>query len=71
MPKNIETIKVSNIDIFIKKSVIKGVNYIKLINIEVKIGYKCYKSSKNIYSKYSGIYILARLIRYSGVKTED
>jgi hypothetical protein len=42
----------------LKKSIIKGVNSIKLINVKVKIGYNCYKSFKNTCKKRSGIYIL-------------
>jgi hypothetical protein len=53
-----KTIKESYIDFFIKESIIKGVNYVKLINIKVKISYNSYKSYKNTCSKRSGIYIL-------------
>jgi hypothetical protein len=58
MAKNIKTIKVLYINIFIKESVIKGINSIKLINIKVKIGYNCYKSFKNTCNKRNSIYIL-------------
>ena len=53
-----KTIKESHINFFIKESIIKGVNSVKLINIKVKIGYNCYKSFKNIYNKRSSIYVL-------------
>jgi hypothetical protein len=53
-----KTIKESYIDFFIKESIIKGVNYVKLINIKVKISHNSYKSYKNTCSKRSGIYIL-------------
>jgi hypothetical protein len=46
------------IDFFIKESIIKGVNSVKLIDIKVKIGYNSYKSFKNTCNKRSGIYIL-------------
>jgi hypothetical protein len=39
MAKNMKTIKESHIDFFIKESIIKSVNGVKLINVEVKIGY--------------------------------
>ena len=59
-----KSIRESHIDFFIKESIIKGVNKVKLINIKVKIGYNCYKSFKNIYSKYNSIYILkSRLLK--------
>jgi hypothetical protein len=53
-----KTIKESHIDFFIKESIIKGVNSIKLIDVKVKIGYNGYKSFKNTCSEYNGIYIL-------------
>jgi hypothetical protein len=53
-----KTIKESHIDFFIKESIIKGVNSVKLIDIKVKIGYNSYKSFKNTYNKRSGICIL-------------
>ena len=53
-----KTIKVLYINFFIKESIIKGVNSVKLIDVEVKISYKSYKSFKNIYNKYSSIYVL-------------
>jgi hypothetical protein len=58
MARNIKTIKESHINFFIKESIIKGVNSVKLIDIKVKIGYNSYKSFKNTCSKRSGIYIL-------------
>ena len=65
MAKNIKTIKVLNINIFIKESIIKGVNSIKLINIKLKIGYNCYKSFKNTCNKRSSIYVLKlRLLNF-------
>jgi hypothetical protein len=66
MARNIKTIKVLHINVFIKESIIKGVNSIKLINVKVKIGYNCYKSFKNTYSKCNSIYILrSRLLKIS------
>jgi hypothetical protein len=53
-----KTIKELHINFFIKESIVKGVNSVKLINVEVKIGYNGYKSSENTCSKRSGIYIL-------------
>jgi hypothetical protein len=53
-----KTIRVLYIDFFIKESIVKGVNSIKLINIKVKIGYNSYKSFKNTSSKHSSIYVL-------------
>jgi hypothetical protein len=53
-----KTIKVSHINFFIKESIIKSVNSVKLINVKVKIGYNSYKSFKNTYSKCSGIHVL-------------
>ena len=53
-----KTIRESYIDFFIKESIIKGVNSIKLINVKVKISYICYKSFKNIYNKHNSIYVL-------------
>jgi hypothetical protein len=53
-----KTIKESHIDFFIKESIAKGVNGVKLIDIEVKIGYNSYESFKSTCSKRSGIYIL-------------
>jgi hypothetical protein len=53
-----KTIRVLYIDFFIKESIVKGVNSIKLINIKVKIGYNSYKSFKNTCSKHSSIYVL-------------
>jgi hypothetical protein len=58
MARNIKTIKVLHINVFIKESIIKGVNSVKLINVKVKIGYNCYKSFKNTYSKRNSIRIL-------------
>jgi hypothetical protein len=58
MARNIKTIKESHINFFIKESIIKGVNSVKLIDVKVKIGYNSYKSFKNTCSKRSGIYIL-------------
>jgi hypothetical protein len=66
MARNIKTIKVSNINVFINESIIKGINSVKLINIKVKIGYNCYKSFINTYSEHSGIYVLrSRLLKIS------
>jgi hypothetical protein len=53
-----KTIKVLYINVFIKESVAKGINSVKLINVKVKMGYNCYKSFKNIYNKCNSIYIL-------------
>jgi hypothetical protein len=53
-----KTIKESHINIFIKESIIKGVNSVKLIDIKVKISYNSYKSFKNTYSERNSIYIL-------------
>jgi hypothetical protein len=53
-----KTIKVLYINFFIKESIIKGVNSIKLIDVKVKIGYNSYKSFKNTCSERSGIYVL-------------
>jgi hypothetical protein len=53
-----KTIRESHIDFFIKESVIKGVNSVKLVNVEVKISYNSYKSSKNTCSERSGIRVL-------------
>jgi hypothetical protein len=53
-----KTIKESHINIFIKESIIKGVNSVKLIDIKVKISYNSYKSFKNTCSERSSIYIL-------------
>jgi hypothetical protein len=59
-----KTIKVLYINFFIKESIIKGVNGVKLIDIEVKIGYNSYKSFKNTCSKRSNIYVLkSRLLK--------
>jgi hypothetical protein len=58
MARNMKTIKESHIDFFIKESIIKGVNSVKLIDVKVKIGYNSYKSFENTCSKHSGIYIL-------------
>jgi hypothetical protein len=64
MARNIKTIKVLHINVFIKESIIKGVNSIKLINIKVKISYNYYKSFKNTYNKYNSIYVLrSRLLK--------
>jgi hypothetical protein len=61
-----KTIRESHIDFFIKKSIIKGINSVKLIDIKVKIGYNSYKSFKNTCSKRSGIYVLKlRLLKIS------
>jgi hypothetical protein len=53
-----KTIRELYIDFFIKESIIKGVNSIKLIDVEVKISYNGYKSFENTCSERSGIYIL-------------
>jgi hypothetical protein len=53
-----KTIKVLYINFFIKESIIKGVNSVKLIDVEVKISYNCYKSFKNMCNKCSGIRVL-------------
>ena len=58
MATNIKTIKEPYINFFIKESIIKGVNSIKLVNVKVKIGYNSYKSFENTCSERSGIYIL-------------
>jgi hypothetical protein len=58
MVKNIKTIRESHINFFIKESIIKGINSVKLIDIKVKIGYNSYKNSKNTYNKRNNIYIL-------------
>jgi hypothetical protein len=59
-----KTIKESHIYFFIKESIVKGVNGVKLINVEVKIGYNSYKSSKNTCSERSGIRVLrSRLLK--------
>jgi hypothetical protein len=58
MARNMKTIRESHIDFFIKESVIKGVTGVKLVDVEVKIGYNSYKSSKNTCSERSGIYVL-------------
>jgi hypothetical protein len=61
-----KTIRESHIDFFIKESIIKGINSVKLIDIKVKIGYNSYKSFKNTCSKRSGIYVLKlRLLKIS------
>jgi hypothetical protein len=53
-----------HINFFIKESIIKGVNGVKLIDVKVKIGYNCYKSFKNTCSKHSGIRVLkSRLLK--------
>jgi hypothetical protein len=53
-----KTIKVLHIDFFIKESIIKGVNSIKLIDIKVKISYNSYKSFKNTCSERNSIRVL-------------
>jgi hypothetical protein len=53
-----KTIKVLHIDFFIKESIIKGVNSIKLIDIKVKINYNSYKSFKNTCSERNSIRVL-------------
>jgi hypothetical protein len=53
-----KTIKELYINFFIKESIIKGVNSVKLINVKVKIGYNSYKSFKNTCNKRSSICIL-------------
>jgi hypothetical protein len=59
-----KSIRESHIDFFIKESIIKGVNSIKLINFKVKISYKSYKSFKNTCSERSGIRVLkSRLLK--------
>jgi hypothetical protein len=58
MARNMKTIKESHIDFFIKESIAKGVNSVKLIDVKVKIGYNSYKSFKNTCNERSGIYIL-------------
>jgi hypothetical protein len=59
-----KTIKESHINFFIKESIIKGVNSIKLIDIKVKIGYNSYKSFKNTCSERSSIRVLrSRLLK--------
>jgi hypothetical protein len=64
MARNMKTIKVSHIDFFIKESIIKGVNGIKLIDVEVKISYNSYNSFENTCSKRSGICVLrSRLLK--------
>jgi hypothetical protein len=64
MARNMKSIKESHIDFFIKESIIKGVNSVKLINIKVKISYNSYKSFKNTCSKRSGIRVLrSRLLK--------
>jgi hypothetical protein len=61
-----KTIKESHINFFIKESIAKGVNSVKLIDIEVKIGYNSYKSFKNTCSKRSSIRVLrSRLLKIS------
>jgi hypothetical protein len=61
-----KTIKESHINFFIKESITKGVNSVKLINVEVKIGYNSYKSFKNTCSERSGIRVLkSRLLKIS------
>jgi hypothetical protein len=56
-----KTIKVLYINFFIKESIIKDVNSVKLIDFKVKIDYNSYKSFKNTYSKHSSISYLALL----------
>jgi hypothetical protein len=58
MARNMKTIRESHINFFIKESIIKGVNGVKLVNIEIKIGYNSYKSFENTCSKRSGIRVL-------------
>jgi hypothetical protein len=59
-----KTIRELHIDFFIKESIIKGVNSVKLIDVKVKIGYNSYKSSKNTCSEHSGIRVLrSRLLK--------
>jgi hypothetical protein len=53
-----KTIKVLHINFFIKESIAKSVNSVKLINIKVKISYNYYKSFKNTYSKRGGMRVL-------------
>ena len=61
-----KTIKESHINFFIKESIIKGVNSVKLIDIKVKIGYNSYKSFKNTCNKRGGIHVLrSRLLKIS------
>jgi hypothetical protein len=58
MARNMKTIRESYINFFIKEGIIKGVNSVKLINVEVKISCNSYKSFKNTCSERSSIYIL-------------
>jgi hypothetical protein len=58
MASNIKTIKVLYINFFIKESIIKSINSVKLINVKVKIGYNSYKSFKNTYNKRNSIRVL-------------
>jgi hypothetical protein len=53
-----KTIKELYINFFIKESIIKGVNSVKLINVKVKISYNSYKSFENTCSEHNSIYIL-------------
>jgi hypothetical protein len=66
MARNMKTIRESHINFFIKESIIKGVNTVKLIDVKVKIGYNSYKSFENMYSERSGIRVLrSRLLKIS------
>jgi hypothetical protein len=56
--RNIKTIKESHIGFFVKESIAKGVNSVKLINVKVKISYNSYKSFENTCSERGGIYVL-------------
>jgi hypothetical protein len=59
-----KTIKESYINFFIKESIIKGVNSVKLIDIKVKISYYSYNSFKNTCSERSNIHVLkSRLLK--------
>jgi hypothetical protein len=62
MARNIKTIKESHINFFIKESVIKGVNGVKLVNVKVKISYNSYKSFENTCSERSSIHVLKSIL---------
>jgi hypothetical protein len=66
MARNMKTIRESYIDFFIKESIAKGVNSVKLIDVKVKISYNSYKSFENTCSERSGIHVLrSRLLKIS------